>query len=341
MYISLFGGQGNFYKVNMHCHTDISDGHSTPEEVKKMYVDAGYSAVCFTDHEVLVPHKELCDESFIALHGYEVSVSDMKTQYKNSGYKPVYHVNFIAKSQDNVKMPRFYKSNPSKFGNARAWANEIGQYDENDTVDGVKYDVEWLNDYFKAVSEAGFLINYNHPQWSLQTRGDYIGLEHVHSVEVINGTCAVMNDNTSIHYEHFLRVGKHVVPTGGDDNHSEGNMFWGWTVINAPVLTYDALISAYERGACYASEGPDIYSVAIEDGIIKVKTSPVRSIVLLCDTRYFRKVRSRTETYTEAEFEYLPEKFGSYFRIEVRDAEGYKAFSNAFYIDDIEKVMQK
>ena len=25
---------GNFYKANLHCHTDVSDGAKTPEEVK-------------------------------------------------------------------------------------------------------------------------------------------------------------------------------------------------------------------------------------------------------------------------------------------------------------------
>ena len=340
MYIPLFPEKGNSYKVNMHCHTTISDGHTTPEEVKEKYVEAGYSAVCFTDHEVMISHKDLCDENFIALHGYEVSISDNTRPYSNTGYKPVYHVNFIAKDQDNLKMPKFFKNNPTKFGNARDWANTVGQFDENDTVDHIEYNVEWLNEYFKAVSEAGFLINYNHPQWSLQSREDYIGLEHIHSVEVINGTVALThNDNTSIHYEQFLRAGKRVAPTGGDDNHSFWNMFWAWTVIKAPELTYDALIEAYEKGDCYASEGPDIISIGIEDGKIKVKTSPVRSISLHCDTRYAKQVVSRTEIYTEAEFEYVPEKMGRFFRIELRDAEGYKAYSNAFYVEDIEKEL--
>ena len=31
---SFFSGNGKFYKVNMHCHTVISDGRMTPEEIK-------------------------------------------------------------------------------------------------------------------------------------------------------------------------------------------------------------------------------------------------------------------------------------------------------------------
>ena len=42
---------------------------------------------------------------------------------------------------------------------------------------------------------------------------------------------------------------------------------------------------------------------------------------------------------TEAEFNYEPENFGKYFRIEVRDAKGCHAFSRAYFIEDIEKAL--
>jgi len=29
---------GEFYKANLHCHTNVSDGKFSPEEVKAMYV---------------------------------------------------------------------------------------------------------------------------------------------------------------------------------------------------------------------------------------------------------------------------------------------------------------
>ena len=35
---------GNFYKANLHCHTTVSDGSMTPEEVKAHYMaNAGLS----------------------------------------------------------------------------------------------------------------------------------------------------------------------------------------------------------------------------------------------------------------------------------------------------------
>ena len=61
---------GNFYKANLHCHTVLSDGCLTPEEVKKIYKNEGYSVVAYTDHDILIPHHaELSDDEFLALNG--------------------------------------------------------------------------------------------------------------------------------------------------------------------------------------------------------------------------------------------------------------------------------
>jgi histidinol phosphatase-like PHP family hydrolase len=48
MYTDIFGNKR--YKVNLHTHTTLSDGHRTPEEVAQIYAEQGYDAVAFTDH---------------------------------------------------------------------------------------------------------------------------------------------------------------------------------------------------------------------------------------------------------------------------------------------------
>ena len=67
---------GSFYKTNLHCHTTLSDGRLSPLEVKELYKSLGYSAVAFTDHDILIDQKELCDEDFIALNGFEVEINE-------------------------------------------------------------------------------------------------------------------------------------------------------------------------------------------------------------------------------------------------------------------------
>lgn len=333
--IELIPEKGQFYKVNMHCHTNISDGKQTPEEVKDFYKKHGYSAVCFTDHEVLIGHKDLCDPDFVALHGYEAAVKkDLKGH--TAWFMPVYHFNMIAKDQDNLTMVRFFKDNPSYAGNSHAWMEKCAQY--ADTIETTEYDIDWLNSWLEGIKEGGFLINYNHPEWSLHNSSDYLGLKHLHSIEVINGGTQALNDNTSLHFQQLLRAGYRVVPTGGDDNHSENGCLRAWTMIKAEELSYDALIKAYEKGDCYASEGPEILSLVLDDGRIRVKTSPAAGIYLRSEGRHVQSVSSKTETYTEAVFDYCPEKMGRYFRIEVRDAAGYKAFSNAYYTEEIKEA---
>ena len=41
MLIPLLPVGENLYKANLHCHTDISDGKMTPEEVKEKYKALG------------------------------------------------------------------------------------------------------------------------------------------------------------------------------------------------------------------------------------------------------------------------------------------------------------
>ena len=58
---------GNFYKVNMHSHTNYSDGVQSPEELKEIYKAQGYSAIAYTEHEALFDLTRLDDEEFLAL----------------------------------------------------------------------------------------------------------------------------------------------------------------------------------------------------------------------------------------------------------------------------------
>ena len=59
--------EGNWYKANLHCHTVISDGTWTKEQVKEEYRKKGYSIVAFTDHRCYGWHPELQDENFLPI----------------------------------------------------------------------------------------------------------------------------------------------------------------------------------------------------------------------------------------------------------------------------------
>ena len=89
--------KGNFYKANLHCHSTFSDGKWTPEEIKEKYMNRGYSIIAFTDHRTLHSQSHLTDESFLALDGWEIDVSENKRN--PNGYKKTCHFCLIAKEK--------------------------------------------------------------------------------------------------------------------------------------------------------------------------------------------------------------------------------------------------
>ena len=326
----LLGGNRRFYKTNLHCHTNISDGKHSPKEIKESYKALGYSAVCYTDHEVLIAHNDLCDSEFVALHGYEVAIK--KELDGHTGYlMPVYHFNFIAEKQDNLLMPRYFANNPSMAGNSKYWLDKEGVFDPNDTIEATEYNIDWLNKYLCAVRDAGFLITYNHPEWSMQSSVDYLGLKGLHAIETMNTGCRNLGDCSSVHLHTMLLNGMTVIPVGGDDNHSENEIGKSWTMICASELNYDALISAYKDGACYASTGPEIFELYVEDGKLFIKTSPASIILLRGEGRYI----SKAYNCSEAVFEIDPKRTGKHFRLEIRDKDGNLALTRAYCFEEV------
>ena len=62
------------YKANLHSHSTYSDGSFTPEEMKAIYKDNGYSILCVSDHEYPMDHSYLTEKDFLMLTGYEVYI---------------------------------------------------------------------------------------------------------------------------------------------------------------------------------------------------------------------------------------------------------------------------
>ena len=149
---------GNFYKANLHCHTVLSDGCLTPEEVKEIYKNAGYSVVAYTDHDILIPHHaELSDDEFLALNGWEITFTEPQISPIH-GVKRVCHMCIIAKDPDNVKQVCWFhrkhfnknedKANladepefkpeytPESINEAIARAKAAGRHSKSDAADG-------------------------------------------------------------------------------------------------------------------------------------------------------------------------------------------------------------
>ena len=328
------------YRANLHCHTTISDGSKSPEEMKEFYKAHGYSAIAFTDHEAFLTHNDLTDDSFVALNGYELSVSDGWGPYSKCC-----HICFVALEPDN-DIDVCYHRTQYLWGNAAGYRDKI-KFDENQPDFVREYTAEGINRLIKRGRDGGFFVTYNHPTWSLEDYSNYMGYEGMNAMEIVNYGCvaAGYDDDNGHAYDDMLRGGKRIFCVATDDNHNGHpdssplcDSFGGCTVILAPRLGYRELTSALERGEFYAvsgtstHRGPEIKSLVWEDGKVTIKTSAARNICLLTGSRGSQiKAANDGETITEATFSIAEHE--TYFRLTVTDREGYKSYTNAYFTD--------
>lgn len=74
--MKLFDNKLNWYKGNLHCHTDLSDGAVTPDICVQMYKNHGYDFLAITDHrKFFAGYRE---NNFLLLNGTEFHLNYMK-----------------------------------------------------------------------------------------------------------------------------------------------------------------------------------------------------------------------------------------------------------------------
>lgn len=331
---------GNFYKANLHCHTNVSDGKLSPKEIKEIYKEKGYSIVAFTDHDVLVPHPELNDDSFLALNGYEMEIDDVNPIWPQV---KTCHICYIALKPDNLKQVCYHRSK-YLFGGAPNFRDKI-VFDENEPDYERVYTPECICDMMKKGRDGGFFVTYNHPVWSMETASDYMNYDGMHAMEMVNYSCKIAGfpEYNPIIYDEMLRAEKRIFCISTDDNHNYGKIddpdydsFGGFTVIKADNLRYTTITDALLKGNFYASEGPEIKELWYEDGVIHVKSSPAKEISITTGARLTANfVAKENEFVNEAEWKILPDS--RYVRVTITDINGKHANSNAYFIDELEK----
>ena len=334
----LISNEGNFYKANLHCHTNVSDGKLSPEEVKELYKSAGYSVVAYTDHDVFIAHHDLTDESFLALSGFE---AEFNANYPSGKDYRTSHICFIAGKRDNDIHPIW---NPvcAYIGNSPDYHERI-KYDLEGYTEQRSNSPECINSSIKRARDAGFFITYNHPVWSLDDYNQYTQYEGMHAMEIYNHGCEIFTYRGYVPemYDDMLRQGKRIFAVAADDNHNDNptdsygsDSLGGFVMIKAQKLEYEAITDALFRGDFYASQGPEIKELYVEDGKIKVSTSGAISIGMSTERRSSKTRFAKVGSFiTEAEFPI--DKADKYFRITVTDDKGKHAHSRAYFLDEI------
>lgn len=332
----LLPAEGNFYKANLHSHSTESDGCLTPAELKEAYKAHGYSVLSCTDHEFLVPHHDLTDPEFLMMTGFEMSFSEQRRTYRPE--TKCCHICFVALDRDNDVQPCFHRTRylePEKLARVH--------FDPDEPDFEREYTPECINAAIRIGREKGFFVTYNHPVWSLERYPEYSRYKGMHAMEICNYSSVVSgyDEYNPRVYEDFLHLGERIFVQGTDDNHNrqkpdhpKWDSFGAFTMIKAPRLDYESIAAALTAGHFYASQGPQIRALWMEDDLLHVECSPAVRVYCITGARNFKAGYGENGALaTRAEFRIDPDDV--YFRISVQDESGLRADSNAYFTDEI------
>ncbi len=198
------------------------------------------------------------------------------------------------------------------------------------------------------IVERGGVPFLCHPYWSGLRAEDVLAAPSLAGIEIWNGGSEGMQGNglSTVQWDDVLQQGRIVMGLATDDCHSPGeDSGFGWTWVLVPERSGAAVIEALRNGRFYASSGPKIHDVTIEEASVLIRCSPARSVRLrsgpwdgcavnaepgMGNWRGEPRECDADGLITVARFE-LPE-FWRWARVEVEDERGRRAWSNPFVL---------
>ena len=325
-----------YYKTALHVHTDVSDGFWTPEDLKACFKKNGYSCVAFSDHDVITDQSHLNDEDFLALTSCEMSFQEQGKGW----YARNIHINVLAKEQGHLwqacKPPKLYK-------NSDQYIQKVEIVDKE-----YPFSIESVNEFIAETTKAGFLCTYNHPVNNMMYQGEDMALTGMWGMEVFNNDANLCGHTYYYDdkFQKFLMRGERVFPIISDDCHSEKS-FRGCAVwVGAKELTYEAMIEALEHGDFYSTNGPEIYSLYVdEDRFLHITCSEAMSVSLRshCNFNKMMPPHGKGAPITQAKIDLNP-WFGSvtdeykdkaFIRLVVIDPKGNRAYTRPYWYEEL------
>ena len=325
------------YKANLHCHSVISDGKKTPEELKKMYKEHGYSILAITDHETPGNHSYLNDSEFLTITGYEAYIRP-DSSCKCDLYGKEVHINLFAREPENEAIV-CYNPNYCKYvtDEVKEKFKKVGSQKTRELTR------EYINEFVKTANENGFLAAYNHPYWSMEDEADILSYEGFFSMEMCNYSSHLLSrlEYNGALYDKMMLHGKRIFCHSADDNHNahpetsrECDSFGGFTMIMPESFTYEGVINAMETGEMYSSMGPLFYEVSMDGNKIHIECSDVVQITVFTGSKMPKRAYAPLgKTITSADFEI--DDRAKYVRVSVMDEKGNFADTRGFFRNEL------
>ncbi len=340
-YKRFFLSDGKFYKANLSCHTNISDGEYTPEEIKELYKSHGYSVVAFSDSDVMIPHRELKDDDFLPLTACEYIIEGENGKSC--------HFNAIALDESRDTQPLWHRE---KYVHdyALPYRDRV-KFDESLPDYEREFSPEKISEMMQKCRDEGFFVTYNHPRKSGANYTEYTEYRGMDAIEIMNYSSIIegVNEYNDNIYEDILKADKHLpYCVAADENKNffpagsrECDSLGAYTMINAKSLDYESIAEALKSGRFYSTEGPEIYDLWYRSEVLYIRCSP-------CDKIIFESAAFRKVVYAEngalldgkgIYFWVMPEH--KYVRVTIVDKEGKRAYTNAYPAKDVFYTYEK
>lgn len=300
-----FNTPGNFYRGNLHTHSNRSDGVLDPSEVCRRYQAEGYDFIALTDH-------------FIGLFGYPIT--DTKP-FRNDDFTTILGAELHSGAMENGELWHILAVGlPHDFTPPNA-PHFLPVEDQESGAE-----------LAKRARDAGAFVAIAHPEWSGLTMEDARTIEAAHAVETYNHGCATGCDRP--HGFHTLDLllseGNRLNLVATDDAHfSEPDHFGGWVMVKAPENTPEALLAALKDGHYYSSQGPELRDITLSDTEIRVKSSAVASVIV--QGHGSAAVAQHGESLTDAKIKLDRFSRSPWLRVSVIDRAGRRAWSNPIW----------
>jgi len=296
-----FETQGEWYKGNLHTHSNKSDGTRTCEQLVEMYRTDGYDFLSITDHGVLTETHEYQKKDFITIPGEEICVG-------TSEAGTYFHIVGLG-----IERPL-----------------PIEDFDRRVSPQNA----------IDAINGLGGIALIAHPYWSGLNHSDLKDLRNYVGVEIYNTSCDVVRNlgYSNVHIDGLITTGRRPLIFAVDDHHGDDRRLrpldagGAWIMVRAKSLTPLDLIPRIIEGCFYSSMGPVIKDIKIGDEGITIETSPVKTISFVSTPSLGDRFTAEDEPLTRITY---PGREGeNYVRIEITDHKGRSAWSNPIYMQN-------
>ena len=274
--------QGNWYRSNFHVHTSHSDGALNGEELVRLYEDAGYGALCITDHNqygdqdggVLTEFQE--DST---LHDWNGDGILHASHVLGSGVEA--YVRDWRNPQPSWARDRWVQPALAPGGHQIVLLSGAETSQGGNHIGLIGCPPGWVEspqqgtEFLQRTSKAGGFVYLAHPgplNENPEAAQEALSLGDFHGIEIMNGLWLTKNgpaDATPL-WDKLLARGVRLWGLANDDAHheigsSEAYPFTAFNMVLTEDLSPRGVLEALHAGAFYASTGLFFEQLELQD----------------------------------------------------------------------------